>query len=109
MHVLILAVLLAAAPALSVAQTAPPAASNPVVNNPNDKLGLEQPPGLGALNKPKDQIRVEENSAMPEAGAAGPSAAPTMALDCQKNPRDCSEPVISTGSVPPPNLPQQSK
>jgi hypothetical protein len=108
MRVLIVAFVFAAAPALSVAQVAPPAANDPAIAKPNG-LGLEQAPGLGALNKPKGQIRIEENSVLPDAGAAGPSAAPTMALDCQRNPQECSDPVISTGSVPPPNQLQQSK
>jgi hypothetical protein len=109
MRALILATFLAATPALSVAQTAPPAANKLVVNSPSERLGLEQAPGLGAMNKPKDQIEVEESSVLPDAGSAGPSAAPTMALDCQKNPQDCSDPAVTTGSVPPPNLPEQSK
>jgi hypothetical protein len=109
MRALILATFLVAAPALSIAQTAAPATDKPVVSSPNDKLGLEQPPGLGAQNKPKDQIRVEESSVLPDAGSAGPSAAPTMAVDCQRNPQDCSDPAVTTGSVPPPNLPEQSK
>jgi hypothetical protein len=71
--------------------------------------------GLGEQSKPKDEIRVEENSVLPDAGAAGQSAAPTMKLDCQKNPSDCSKPVTSTGSTatsgkpPPGTMPQQSK
>jgi hypothetical protein len=100
----------ALAPA-ALAQTTAPAsnAQHPAVNNPNDKLGLEQNPGLGQMDKPKEEIRVEENSILPNAGASAQSAAPTMKLDCQAKPSDCSDPVVSTGSNPSPGLPVQSK
>ena len=70
-------------------------------------------PGLGPDGKPTESIRVEENSVLPDAGKAGASAAPTMALDCTKTPDQCAgrpinPPGSSTGSVSP-GLPQQSK
>ncbi|HEY8383658.1 MAG TPA: hypothetical protein VIL09_16065 [Microvirga sp.] len=105
MRTLIAAGLVALLSTAAFAQTTP----NPA-NNPNDKLGLEQNPGLGQMDKPKDQIRVEESSILPNAGASSDSqsAAPTMKLDCQKTPSDCSDPVKSTGSTAP-GLPVQSK
>ena len=110
MNKIFLAVLLATLPATAIAQ-APPAANaqHPAVNNPSDKLGLEQNPGLGQTDKPKEEIRVEENSILPNAGNSAASAAPTMKLDCQAKPSDCSDPVVSTGSNPSPGLPTQSK
>jgi hypothetical protein len=110
MNKLVFAALLLTLPAAALAQGAPgPNAQHPAVNNPNDKLGLEQNPGLGQQNKPKSEIRVEENSVLPDAGASAQSAAPTMKLDCQANPSDCSDPVVSTGSNSSPGLPTQSK
>lgn len=108
---LLLATFLVALPAAALSQTTPPAgnAQHPAVNNPNDKLGLEQNPGLGEQSKPKSEIKVEESSILPNAGTSSESAAPTMKLDCQKTPSDCSDPVTSTGSAPSPGLPTQSK
>ncbi len=105
MRALMIAALAASLSTAALAQATPDPA-----NNPNDKLGLEQNPGLGQMDKPKDQIRVEESSILPNAGAASgtQSAAPTMKLDCQKAPSDCSDPVKSTGSTAP-GLPVQSK
>jgi hypothetical protein len=70
-------------------------------------------PGLGPDGKTTEPVRVEENSVLPDAGKAGASAAPTMALDCTKTPDQCAgrpinPPGSSTGSVSP-GLPQQSK
>jgi hypothetical protein len=109
--VLLATLLFVAFPLSAGAQSPAPAgnAQHPAVNNPNDKLGLEQNPGLGEMNKPNQQIRVEESSILPNAGASAQSAAPTMKLDCQAKPSDCSDPVVSTGSAPSPGLPMQSK
>ena len=108
---LVLAGMLALLPVAALSQTSPPQgnAQHPAVNNPNDKLGLEQNPGLGQQSKAKEDIRVEESSILPNAGTSTESAAPTMKLDCQTKPSDCSDPVISTGSAPSPGLPTQSK
>lgn len=70
-------------------------------------------PGLGPDGKTTEPVRVEENSVLPDAGKAGPSAAPTMALDCTKTADQCAgrpitAPGATTGSVSP-GLPQQSK
>lgn len=70
-------------------------------------------PGLGPDGKTSEPVRVEENSVLPDAGKAGSSAAPTMALDCTKTPDQCTgrpinAPGATTGSVSP-GLPQQSK
>jgi hypothetical protein len=58
-------------------------------------------------------VKVEENSSLPEAGRAGPSASSTMALDCTKTPERCvgqpiGAPQGDAGSTSP-ALPQQSK
>ena len=70
-------------------------------------------PGLGPDGKTTEPVRVEENSVLPDAGKAGASAAPTMALDCTKTPDQCAgrpinAPQGAAGSTSP-GLPQQSK
>jgi hypothetical protein len=70
-------------------------------------------PGLGPDGKPPENIRVEENSVLPDAGKAGASAAPTMALDCTKTPDQCAGRPINApqgaGAATSPACPQQSK
>lgn len=34
-----------------------------------------------------------QNMILPSAGNAGPSAAPTMVYDCQKRPKECTDPA----------------
>jgi hypothetical protein len=48
---------------------------------------------------------VEDSAVLPDAGSAGPSAAPTMKVDCQKAPSSCIHPQ----AVTPENMIEQSK
>jgi hypothetical protein len=48
---------------------------------------------------------VEDSAVLPDAGSAGPSAAPTMKVDCQKAPSSCVKPQ----AVTPENMIEQSK
>lgn len=55
--------------------------------------GADHTPGVGQKATEPAHVDKGQNTILPSAGNAGPSAAPTMVYDCQKNPSSCTVPV----------------
>ncbi len=49
--------------------------------------------GQGPIPTPRQGLQVEESAVVPYADQSGPSASPTMAIDCQKRPEECRTPA----------------
>lgn len=60
---------------------------------PHPSAGAEHTPGVGDKATDPSHVDKGQNTILPSAGNAGPSAAPTMVYDCQKNPSSCSTPA----------------
>lgn len=94
----------------AVAQTNPNPAGGPGRSiDPVIESGVDKNPGLGEA-QPRGEKPVGESYSTSGVGESHPrnSIAPGVTKDCTKDPTGCAEPP-TTGALPPPPLPQQSK